>query len=139
MELVIDGQRQALEQAMRLEQAAHEAGQWRVEVVSDEPYFWPIETGRYRTGPRAGRVARKAGGAWMARRAYDQIGPTVPGQLVAAMQREMHGEHGAVVRAEDASGRKLAETTSRYTPRRSGRLAGSTYAKAGSRTIRRAG
>jgi hypothetical protein len=89
------------------------------QIGSDLPYAFGIETGRH----RGGRLARRAGGAWMMQRglaylkAYyvDQVGPAI------------RKGAGPVKSAEAVLLRRTVETIRRGTPKRSGALAQSIH------------
>lgn len=78
----------------QLDAAAHAVGATRLQFSSSLPYVYGIETGRRRSG----RLARRAGGAWMFQRglarSQDQLASMVadglpygPGGINAAVQR----------------------------------------------------
>ena len=90
-----------------------------LEVLSSLPYAYGIETGY---SPR-GRLARRAGGAWMFRQGVEagtrrldaRIGPAIASGASPS----------AVVGAYAQVGRDTVDEVRHRTPRRSGRLAGS--------------
>lgn len=89
--------RAALKALGDLAAGARAAGGARVEVGSDEPYAYGIETG-FR---RSGRLARRAGGAWMLRDAKAAVEPQIEAVVGAALP------HGAA--ATDTAFRRLGE------------------------------
>lgn len=93
--------------------AAHVNGPVIV-LSSSAPYAYGIETGRH----RGGRLARRAGGAWMFRDGIAAVRPKVPATLGRALLRGP----GAVDAAKRQLNAEAVEAVRRRTPVRSGRL-----------------
>jgi hypothetical protein len=91
-----------------------------ISLTNKEPYAPPIETGRFKSGPRAGQVARQAGGAFMYKRGIDevhpQIGPAIAKAIISG------GGAPAVQKAEKDLNDKAVEAVRKNTPVRSGNL-----------------
>lgn len=66
-----------------------------------EPYARPIETGFFKTGPRAGQVARKAGGAFMYREGIRAVQPRIGLTIVAAIPQGAAGVQAAKKKLND--------------------------------------
>jgi hypothetical protein len=89
-------------------------------LTNKEPYASPIETGRFKSGPRAGQVARKAGGAFMYKRGIDEVRPQIGPALAKAIVSG--GGAAAVQAAEKDLNDKAVEAVQKNTPVRSGNL-----------------
>lgn len=101
----------------RLDDACATAGGAELVVSSSLPYAYGIETGET---PR-GRLARRAGGAYMFRQGTDEGLRRVDADLAAALP----GGAGAVTRVFLEAGRRTVDAVRRRTPVVSGRLSGS--------------
>jgi len=100
-----------------LRDGAATAGGARLFVFSNLPYAAGIETGRRRNG----RVARRAGGAWMFRRGSQEALRGFDQELAQALPKGRTG----VTQAYLSRGRRVVDAVRRLTPVRSGRLRGS--------------
>jgi hypothetical protein len=96
----------------RLDDAAATAGGAELEVFSPVPWAFGLETGRT---PR-GRLARRAGGAYMFRQGADDGLAGVDRELAAALA----GGPPAVAQTYLAAGRRTVEAVRRRTPRVTG-------------------
>src|SRR5215210_5698836 len=99
----------------QLRDTARRWGRSRTTVGSDLPYAFGIETGR----TRRGRLARRAGGAYMLRRGLDDAKPRIKPLIVAAFERGTSQDVGL---AEANIGRMIVASIRKYTPVVSGRL-----------------
>jgi hypothetical protein len=107
-----------------IQQVRDGAGQFRGQMVrigSPLSYASPIETGVYRTGPRAGRIARKAGPARYLQSGLASIRPEMGAELTAALPKGA----GAVNLAIGRLARRAQQRAQGVVPVRSGRLKGS--------------
>jgi hypothetical protein len=88
----VKGAREAAAAVNRLAAGARAAGGFRAFVGSHLPYGYGIETGQH----AGGRLARRAGGAWMLTRALQSITPALPGQIAAGLARGPGGAEQAL-------------------------------------------
>lgn len=107
----------------RLEDAAAQVGAQRLVAGSPLPYGGPIEIGFTRTG----RVARRAGGAFMLRDGMNAATAKVESLVVAHLTAPGKGGKGL----EDGIRRTVLGEVQARTPVRSGRLRDSFVVRAG--------
>lgn len=100
----------------RLADAAATAGGATLEVFSPEVYAWGVETGY----TRRGRLARRAGGAYMFRQGTNEGLRGFDQELAAALPKGP----AAVVPAYLSRGRRVVTAIQSHTPVISGRLRG---------------
>jgi hypothetical protein len=89
-----------------------------ISLTNKEAYAGPIERGKFLSGPRAGRVARKAGGAFMYREGIRAMQPKIGPALLAAIPKGAAGVMSAKKKLNDDA---VVEVQAR-TPVRSGKL-----------------
>ena len=113
----------ALKRLQLLDAGARALDDTTVVAGSPEAYAPGIETGR----TRSGRVARRAGGAFMLTRAVQQVAPTVVPALVAALPQGADATRRALL----GRGVAIAEAARPGTPVRTGNLRASFVAATG--------
>lgn len=111
----ITGADQAGAYLKRLSEASRDVGQTRLTVGSPLVYSFGIETGR----TRRGRVARRAGGAFMLHLGLAAAQRHLPALIARAIET---GDRGAGKQVEDAIRRTVLGQVQRRTPVRTGRL-----------------
>lgn len=104
----------------RILQAAAHANGPVIVLSSDRPYAYGIETGRHRSG----RLARRAGGAFMFRDGIAAVRPRVPAALGKAL---LQGSAAVDAAKRQLNADAVAEVQ-RRTPVRTGRLRASVRA-----------
>lgn len=104
----------ALKYLSQLRQTAQAWGRSRTVISSSEPYLFGIETGRH----RGGRLARRAGGAFMMRDGLEEAKPRIGPLISDSFERGP----SAVPLAEANIGRMVVAAVQRRTPVRSGNL-----------------
>lgn len=119
------GVRQAERFLRQVEGGIREAAGTSIQGGSPLPYFWGVHFGRKRNG----QLARKAGGAFMFIRAYQAVGPSVPG----IMGRAMAGGPERVRNAQRGITSRITFLARGWTPVRKGDLRGSLFTRTGPR------
>lgn len=119
------GLRQADRMIRQLEAGIREAAGTSIQGGSPLPYFWGIHFGRKRNG----QLARRAGGAFMFTRAYQAVGPSIPGII----GRATLGGPERVRNAQRGIASRITFLARGWTPVRSGDLRGSLHTAVGPR------
>ncbi len=102
----------------KMGEAAVAAVRNKIQVGSFEPYSYGIETGRF----RGGRLARRAGGAFYLRRAFNSTVGRARPEMISALRSGDPRRAGEVLYDVATRMRDMAESLA---PRRSGKLGGS--------------
>jgi hypothetical protein len=123
--VTISGIREARQYFATLKDGADALGKMVILVGFSKVYAFGQETGRYRSG----RLARRAGGAWMLRTGLARVQPDITGELVGAVEKGP----GAVLSAGLKLGYRIEAIAKPLTPVRSGELRRDLHTVAGRR------
>lgn len=123
--VTISGVREARQYFATLKSGAEALGKLAVLVGFSKVYAFGQETGRYRSG----RLARRAGGAWMLRSGLARVQPDIKREIVDAVEKGP----SAVLSAGLRLGYRVEAIAKPLTPVRSGALRRDLHTVAGAR------